>query len=74
MTKPKNKIKLKIAQIIMCLAREQQCNITIGDEARRSIQFLNLTQDSTHIRASKACTLHRSLSARGHTTNARNSS
>jgi hypothetical protein len=49
----------------MCLAREQRRDVTVGDEARRSIQvLLNLTQDRTHIRASKECTLRRSISDR----------
>ena len=64
-TKPKSKIKLKTTQITMRLAREQRRNVTVGDEARRSIQvLLNLTRDHGRINTSKECTLRRSISGR----------
>jgi len=55
--KLKSKIKLKTTQITMRLAREQRRNVTVGDEARRSIQvLLNLTRDHGRINTSKECT------------------
>jgi len=63
--KLKSKIKLKTTQITMRLAREQRRNVTVGDEARRSIQvLLNLTRDHGRINTSKKCTLRRSISGR----------